>query len=123
MRSAISSTISGGSNEFPGDVGYHDRRIDPIEPGQRLRHHMRLPDPWRLKFGTEHDQQQHGPTRNPLYQAIQQFSRTWINPVDVVEDHQHRLVPRKTLNPLQQRLERLLLLALGGDVQRWCEIA
>ena len=40
----------------------------------------------------------------------------------IIEHHQHRLLPRKTFNLPQQRLERLLLLALRRDIQRRSEI-
>jgi hypothetical protein len=59
---------------------------------------MRLPGPRRVKLGPEHCQQQHRPVRGPLYRAVQQFARTRIDPVEVVEHHYHRLLPSKTLN-------------------------
>jgi hypothetical protein len=37
--------------------------------------------------------------------------------MDVIEQHEHRLLPRQTLNLPQQRLVYLLLLALGGDIE------
>ena len=83
---------------------------------------MRLSDPRRLKLGTEHRQQQHRPVRDPIYHAVQQFTRTWVDPVKVIEHHQHRLLPGKTFNLPQQRLECLLLLALRREIERRCEI-
>ena len=112
----------GWQRRIPGDVRDHRRRVAPVEPWQRQHRHMRLPGPWRLKLGAEHRQQQHRPVRDPLYHAVQQFARTRIDPVKVIEHHQHRLLPRKTFNLPQQRLERLLLLALRRDIERRREI-
>ena len=112
----------GRQRRIPGDVGDHRRRVAPVEPGQRQHRHMRLPGPRRLKLGAEHCQQQHRPVRDPLDHAVQQFARTRVDPVKVIEHHQHRLLPRKTFNLPQQRLERLLLLALRRDIERRREI-
>jgi hypothetical protein len=83
---------------------------------------MRLPNPRRLKLGAEHGQQQYRQVCNPLCQAVQKFTRTRVNPVKVIEQQQHRLPPRKTFNSPQQRLERLVFLALRRDIQRRGEI-
>ena len=112
----------GWQRRIPGDVCDHRRRVAPVEPCQRQHRHMRLPGPRRLKFGAEHGQQQHRPVRDPLYHAVQQFARTRVDPVKVIEHHQHRLLPRKTFNLPQQRLERLLLLALRREIERRREI-
>jgi hypothetical protein len=42
--------------------------------------------------------------------------------VKVIEHHQCRLLPRKTFNLPQQRLEGLVFLALRREIERRCEI-
>ena len=112
----------GWQPRISGDIRDDRRCVEPVEPCQRQHRHMRLPGPRRLKLGPEHSQQQDRPPGDPLAHAVEQFARTWVYPVNVVEQHQHRLVPRKTLNLPQYRLERLVLLALRRDVERRCEI-
>ena len=114
--------ISGGSAAFPATFATIAAVSRRSSRGQRQHRHMRLPGPRRLKLGAEHRQQQHRPVRDPLYHAVQQFARTRVDPVKVIEHHQHRLLPRKTFNLPQQRLERLVLLALRRDIERRCEI-
>jgi hypothetical protein len=122
VRSVISSTISAGSAEFPATFCDHHGRVAPVEPRQSERRHMRLPGPWWLKLGTEHGQQHHRPVADSLYCALQQFARTRVDPVKVIERYQHRLLPREALYLTQKCLEGLLLFALRRDIQRWREI-
>ncbi|HYZ24643.1 MAG TPA: hypothetical protein VE690_21035 [Rhodopila sp.] len=42
--------------------------------------------------------------------------------MEVIEQQQHRLLARKTFKLPQQRLERLVLLALRRDIERQCQI-
>ena len=112
----------GRQRVIAGDVFDHRRGVAPVEPRQSEHRHMRLPGPGRLELGAERREQQHRPMRDPLDRAVQQFARARIDPVDVLEHHQHRLPLRQALDLPQQRLERLLLLALRRDIERRCDL-
>jgi hypothetical protein len=58
------------------------------------------------------DQKQHRQAHHLLDNELEQFAGTRINPMRVLEDHQQWLLPRQRSDQPEQRLERLLALAL-----------
>ena len=61
--------------------------------------------------------QQHRQPPHPVDGQIQQLARGWIDPVGVLEHHQHRPAPRLGFELAEQRLEQLLPLALRAEVE------
>ena len=60
--------------------------------------------------------QQRGQTLRPPDDKVEQLPRRRIDPMDILEDHQHRPLPRQHRELPQQRFECLFLLALGGEI-------
>lgn len=73
--------------------------------------------PRRVKFGAEGSDQENWKTLDCFHGEIEQLARTWVGPVEVLEDHQHGPLARQTGELSQQGLERLLLLPLRGQIQ------
>jgi hypothetical protein len=64
----------------------------PVEPVQRQRRDLRQPAPRRLEFRTESQDQQHRQARYPFDGQIEQLARAGIDPVQILDHHQHRLL-------------------------------
>ena len=66
-----------------------------------------------MELGPKCDNEQDGQARHPLDGAIQQLQPGRVDPVDILEDHQDRLLPREDLELPEHGLERHLLLLCG----------
>src|SRR6202030_1459981 len=94
--------------------------VAPVEPVQSQRRDLRQPAPRRLEFRAEGQDQQHRQARRPLDRQIEQFARAGIDPVQVLDHHQHWLLAGEGLELMEQRREQLLALALRGQVDFGC---
>ena len=90
----------------------------PIEPGQRQGCNLRLAGPARLEVRAERGDEQYRPAFDLLDQQIQQFARTGIEPMKILEQQYNRLLSREAFELAQPCLERLLLRALRRQVER-----
>ena len=54
---------------------------------------VRLPNPWRLKFGPIRNDQQHAKGSYPVHRSTEHFKARGIGPVRILEDHQHGISP------------------------------
>ncbi len=52
---------------------------------------MRLPDPRRSEFRSEGDDEQHRNAADAFDGLTQHFKARGIGPIDILEDHEHRL--------------------------------
>jgi hypothetical protein len=69
----------------------------PVMPVQAVeRHHadLRLASPGWLEFRAEGNDQQHRQTAHALDSKVEQLARSRIDPMGVLEDHDHRLPAR-----------------------------
>src|SRR5215471_19611350 len=87
-----------------------------VQAIERQHGHLRLAGPGRLEFGTEGDNQQYRQAADPLDGEIEQFARSWIGPMGILEDHDHRLPARQTVELAEQRLQCPVLLALRTEI-------
>jgi hypothetical protein len=71
----------------------------------------------RPKFRAKGDRQQHRQPSHPVDGQIQELTRGRVDPVGVLEHHQHRPMPRLGFELVEQRLEQLLPLALRTEVE------
>ena len=118
VRSTISSTASAGKASAVACDPLRQRcALALIEPVERQRGHVCLAGPGRRELGAEGDEEQRRRTLHPLDDKIELLPRRGIDPMGILEDHQHRPLPREHRELPQQRLERLLLLALGREVR------
>jgi hypothetical protein len=86
------------------------------EPIERQTRDVGAPGPRRLKFGTKGDRQQHRQMPHPVDGQVQQFVRGRVDPMGVLEHHQHRSAPRLGFELAEQRLEQFLPFALRAKV-------
>jgi hypothetical protein len=78
---------------------------------------MRVAAPGWLKFRAEGDDEQHRQLPHPVDGQIQQFARGRVDPMSVLEHHQHRPLPCQRCELPKQRLEQFLALALWAEVE------
>jgi hypothetical protein len=85
--------------------------IAPVQAAEGQHRHLRLAGLGRLELGTERHDQQHGQIADALDGEVEQFARGRIDPMRVLEDHQHRLSSCEAFELPDQRLECPLLAA------------
>jgi hypothetical protein len=68
-----------------------------VEPIEQQCAHMRCSAPGLREFGTKGDDQQDREPADPLDRQIQQLARGRVDPMDVLEDHQHGPLPAQIL--------------------------
>jgi hypothetical protein len=71
-----------------------------------------------LELGAVGCDQQHRQLGDLLDRKVEQLVRSRIDPMQILEDHQYRLLPRQHLELPQQRRQCPLLLALRAEVER-----
>jgi hypothetical protein len=79
--------------------------------------------PWRFVFRSEGDQHQYRQSADPFDRQIEHFERTRIGPVDVLEQHQDRLLPRQSFELIEQGCEGQAALLRGAQCQRRIALA
>ena len=107
----------GGERGIAGQSLHQRLAVAFAEPIERQARDVGAAAPGRLEFGTKGDRQQHRQTPHPVDGQIQQLARGRIDPVGVLEHHQHRPVPRLGFELAEQRLEQLLAFALRAEVE------
>ena len=71
--------------------------VTPVQPVERQHCHLGLTGPRRLELWPEGHDQQHRQAADTLDGQVEQFARSRVNPMRVLEKHQHRLLARQTL--------------------------
>ena len=79
---------------------------------------MRLSHPRRVELGTERDDQQYRKGFNPVHDPTEHFQARRIDPMRILEDHQHRLQAGQFRELRRQRFQRSLPALLRGQVER-----
>ena len=64
---------------------------------------MRLTGPGRLELGTEGGDQQDRQAVDPRENEVEELARSRIDPMRILEDHQHRLLSGQPFELPQQR--------------------
>ena len=82
--------------------------IEPIQTVERQHGDVRLVCPWRDEVRTKRCDQHDGHAVDPTDEKIEQLLRGRINPVQVLKDYQHGLLPRQGSELLLQCFESLL---------------
>ena len=80
--------------------------------------HVRPSDPGRIELWPERHDQQHGKAANPVDDPTKHFQARGVGPVRILEDHQHRILPRQRLHLRNERFQRSLPALLGGQFER-----
>ena len=106
-----------------GDPPHERRGLPRAEAVERQGRHVRPAGPGRLELRAEGDQQQDPQPSRALDREVEQLARARVDPVHVLEDHQHRVAVRQPLDLAQQRLEGPLPLELRGERRRGVAVA
>ena len=93
------------------------RTVPLAEPVQRHCRDMRLVGPGRLEFRAKGNEQQYRQPPDAIDRQIDQVARGWVDPVHVLEDHQHRMAAGERLQLVQQPGEQLFPFALRAHIE------
>ena len=107
----------GGERDIAGQSLHQRLAVAFAEPIERQTRDLGAAAPGRLKLGTKGDRQQHRQMPHPVDGQIQELARGRVDPVGVLEDHQHRPVPRLGFELAEQCLEQFLAFALQAEVE------
>jgi hypothetical protein len=91
--------------------------LTPAEPRERERADVR-PRPGRDELRPGRNQQQRRQARHALDREVEQLLCGRVEPVRVLVGEQHRPFRRDPFEPVEERRERQLLLALRGQIER-----
>ena len=78
------------------------------KPVQRQARHLRLSHPWRVELGAEGHDQQDRKGSDSIDRPTERFQARRIDPMRILEDHQHRLLARQSRELRHQRFQRCL---------------
>jgi len=101
-----------------GNLLDQDGPVMPVQAIERQHRHLWLAGPGWLKLGAERHDQQHWQAADSLDGEVEQLERGRVDPVRVLEDHQHWLLVRQTFELTQQRLQCSFLLAPRAEVRQ-----
>jgi hypothetical protein len=82
VRSTISRLIA-------DDAVDHGTYVAPGQPIDREGGHVRLSDPWWVKFRPERHDQQHGKHCDHIHNATEHFRAGRVGPMRILENHQN----------------------------------
>jgi hypothetical protein len=89
--------VTTSSQGFAGHgLGQHCA-FSSVEPVEQQCADMRRSAPGLLEFGTKCDDQQDRQSADTVDRQIQQLARGRVDPMDVLEDHQHGLLTAQIL--------------------------
>src|SRR5580693_1084678 len=119
LRNPLDAAIAEGCS--PRDAGW--TKIDEVPfDFQRRRvfqaRHMRLSHPRRVELGAERHDEQRRKRFNPVHGPAEHLQARGVDPVQVLEDHQHRLLACQPRELRHQRFQRSLPSLLRGQLER-----
>src|SRR5215813_5867947 len=79
------------------------RDVCAAEAGEGQCRHSWLSDPWRAELRSEGQDQQHRVSSRPLDELIDEFARRRVDPMQIFENHHHRLPAQDPIELAQQR--------------------
>ena len=105
--------------DVPADLRrHHLADLTLRQPVQRDLREMRQALPRRDKFRPERQQDQNAVVQSLRNDLLDELQRRGVEPVQVFQDEQHRLLGGLLAQPVPQQLEGLFLLELRIDVER-----
>ena len=88
------------------------------KPVQRQARHMRLAQPRRVELGAERHDQQNRKSSDPVHRPTEHFQARRIDPMRVLQDHQHRLLASQSRELPRQRFQRFLPALFRDQLER-----
>ena len=95
----------GGEPGIAGQSMHQRLAVALAEPIERQARDMGAAGPGRLEFRAKGDRQQHRQMPHPVDGQVQQLARSRVDPVGVLEHHQHRPLPCRGVEQAEHRLE------------------
>src|SRR5271154_4855419 len=99
------------------------RDVCAAEAAESQCRHFWLPDPWREELWSQGQDQQHLVSSRLLDELIDEFARRRVDPMQILENYQHRMPARYPVKLAQQRCEDALFLSLWGEIGRSMPVA
>ena len=101
---------------FAGDAFDHRGALLPVEAIQGHQRHVRAPKPGRRKFRPEGNEAQDRKLGQAIDDQVEQFAEGRVDPVDILDHHQHRADGGQRRQLTDERGECPLLALLRGQV-------
>jgi len=101
-----------------GDLCDQRGAVALVEAIERQHADLGLAGPWRLKLGPEGHDQQHRQAADMLDHEVEQLARGRVDPMRILEDHNHGLSACQTFEMPDQRLQCPFPLALRAEVRQ-----
>ena len=79
---------------------------------------MRPSNPRRVELGAESYDEQHRKGFNSVHRPTERFQARGVDPMRILEDHQHRLLSSQSRELCRQGFQRSLSALLRGQVER-----
>jgi hypothetical protein len=86
-----------GQRFAASDLRYQSSPVAPVQPIERQHADLWLAGPGRLELGAERHDQQDGKAANTIDEEVEQLARGRVDPMRVLEDHDHRHLARQTI--------------------------
>ena len=118
VRSTISADHIRRQLLVPDKARDDGGRFTLPKPVERQARHMRLSHPRRVELGAESYDEQRRKSFNPVHRPAERFEARRIDPMRILEDHQHRLLACQSRKLRRQRLQRSLPALLRGQFER-----
>src|SRR6476660_1028448 len=94
------------------------RRFTLLKPVDRLARHVRLSNPWRAELRAESYNEQRRESFNAIHRPVERLKTRRIDPMYILEGHQHRLLACQSRNLRCQGFQRSLSALFRGQIKR-----
>ena len=101
-----------------GDALDHGGRLTMAQPAERERADVRIAAPGRREVGPKDHHQQDRQALDPIDDLLEQLDRGGVDPMRVLEDHQHRIAAGEPGQLIEQGGEHLGAVLLRREVER-----
>jgi hypothetical protein len=103
------------SGKFPHQGG----AFAPAEPWQRHHRYLRLAAPRWMELGPKRRNEQNRQLLDAREREIEQLARGRVDPVQIFENHEHRLLSGENFEPANEKIERLFFFSLRRQFRVW----
>jgi hypothetical protein len=115
MAVACGRAHSSRSPRAAGDLRHQSGLVAPVKAIERQYADLWLADPGHLELRAERHYQQHAQAAHALDGEVEQFARGRVDPMRVLENHDHRLLARQAHELVEERFQCPFLLALRTE--------
>jgi hypothetical protein len=95
------------------------RRFTLPKPVDRQARHVRLSNPRRVELRAESYDEQRRKSFNAIHRSVERLKTRRIDPMHILEDHQHRAMACQSGKLCRQGFQRSLSALLWSKVEYW----